>query len=63
MGAAGDVRVMTTERRIRIYGGVSSLSARQRRRAAKKDRQRKQRPVAYVDLGNDRWAFLSGEYA
>jgi hypothetical protein len=54
---------MTTERRIRIYGGVSSLSARQRRRAAKKDRQRKQRPVAYVDLGNDRWAFLSGEYA
>jgi hypothetical protein len=54
---------MTTEQRVAVYGGFDRLTPRQRRRAAKKDRQAKQRPAAYVQTSSDRWAFLDARYS
>jgi len=53
---------MNTEERVRIYGNAYALTAPQRRRAAKKDRRAKQRLVAYVQISEDRWAFLDRRY-
>jgi hypothetical protein len=53
---------VTTEERVHHYGGPWSLTPAQRRRAAKKDREAKRRPAAYVALGDGSFAFLDDRH-
>jgi hypothetical protein len=49
---------LTTEQRIAVYGGPLSLTPRQRRRAAKKDRRAHQRPGAWARVTATEWICL-----
>ncbi|MEV6344143.1 hypothetical protein [Actinoplanes sp. NPDC051851] len=49
---------LTTEQRVAAYGGPWSLTPRQRRRAAKKDRRAMQRPGAWVALDDGQFLCL-----